>query len=88
MAVIGGVLQVVNLADGYVRWQRRLPAWALAAAGGVVIYGLNGRLAGYDDRTGELRWTARGLPQDPAIQVTAGLGLSPATRRAARRRTR
>jgi outer membrane protein assembly factor BamB len=76
MAVIGGILQVVNLADGHLRWQRRIPASpALAAADGVVIYGLNGRLTGYDDRTGRLRWTARGLPQDPAIQVTAGLAL-------------
>jgi len=76
MAVTSGVLQVVNLADGRVRWQRRLPASpALAAAGGLVIYGLNGRLAGYDDRAGRPRWTVPGLPQDPVIQVTAGLAL-------------
>src|SRR6266700_3605270 len=48
---------------------------ALAAAGGLVIYGLNGRLAGYDDRAGRPRWTVPGLPQDPVIQVTAGLAL-------------
>jgi outer membrane protein assembly factor BamB len=40
-----------------------------------VIYGLNGRLTGYDDRTGQPRWTASGLPQSPAILVTGGLAL-------------
>jgi outer membrane protein assembly factor BamB len=76
MAVIGGILQVVNLADGRVRWQRHIPASpALTAAGGLVIYGLNGRLTGYDDRTGRPRWTASGLPQAPAIQLTGGLVL-------------
>jgi outer membrane protein assembly factor BamB len=76
MAVVGGTLQVVNLADGRVRWQRRIPASsALTAADGLVIYGLNGRLTGYDDRTGRPRWTARGLPQAPAIQLTGGLVL-------------
>jgi outer membrane protein assembly factor BamB len=76
VAVIGGILQVVNLADGRVRWQRRIPASsALTAAGGLVIYGLNGRLTGYDDRTGRPRWTASGLPQAPLIQLTGGLVL-------------
>ncbi len=76
MVVSSGVLQVVNLADGRVRWQRRIPASpALAAADGLVIYGLNGHLTGYDDLTGQLRWTARGLPQSPTIQLTAGLAL-------------
>ncbi|HEV3295459.1 MAG TPA: PQQ-binding-like beta-propeller repeat protein, partial [Streptosporangiaceae bacterium] len=76
MVVSRGVLQVVNLADGRVRWQRRIPASpALAAADGLVIYGVNGRLTGYDDRTGQLRWTARGLPQSPTIQLIAGLAL-------------
>jgi outer membrane protein assembly factor BamB len=76
MVVSRGVLQVVNLADGRVRWQRRIPASpALAAADGLVIYGLNGRLTGYDDRTGRPRWTASGLPQSPTIQLTAGLAL-------------
>ena len=76
MVVSRGVLQVVNLADGRVRWQRRIPASpALAAADGLVIYGLNGRLTGYDDRTGRPRWTASGLPQQPATQLAGGLVL-------------
>jgi outer membrane protein assembly factor BamB len=76
MAVIGGILQVVNLADGHLRWQRHIPASpALTAAGGLVIYGLNGRLTGYDDLTGRPHWTASGLPQSPTIQLTAGLAL-------------
>jgi outer membrane protein assembly factor BamB len=77
MAVTGQGLQVVNLADGRVRWQRRIPASpALTAVGGVVIYGLNGRLTGYDARTGHLRWTIPvGVPQYPAVQVAGGLVL-------------
>ena len=76
MVVSRGVLQVVNLADGRVRWQRRISASpALAAADGLVIYGLNGRLTGYDDRTGRPRWTASGLPQQPTIQLAGGLVL-------------
>ena len=67
---------MVNLADGRVRWQRHIPASsALTAADGLVIYGLNGRLTGYDDLTGRPRWTASGLPQAPAIQLTGGLVL-------------
>jgi len=77
MAVSGQGLQVVNLADGRVRWQRRIPASpALTAAGGLVIYGLNGHLTGYDGRTGRPRWTTTGVvPQDPAVRVTGGLVL-------------
>ena len=75
MAVVGQGLQVVNLADGRVRWQLRIPASpALTAAGGLVIYGLNGHLTGYDARTGASRWTiTRGVPQDPAFQLAGGL---------------
>ena len=77
VAVIGQGLQVVNLSDGHVRWRLRAAASpALAAADGIVIYGLNGRLAGYDDRTGRPRWTiTRGVPQDPQIQLAGGLVL-------------
>jgi outer membrane protein assembly factor BamB len=72
-----GVLQVVNLADGAVRWQRRTPAsLGLTAAGHLVIYGENGRLTGYDDETGRPVWTiTEGLPQDQILQPLGGLVL-------------
>jgi outer membrane protein assembly factor BamB len=77
MAVAGQGLQVVNLADGRVRWRVRIAASpALAAAGGVVVYGLNGHLTGYDARTGGLRWSATpGVPPYPALQLASGLVL-------------
>ncbi len=77
MAVAGQGLQVVNLADGRVRWQRRSAASpALTAVGGLVIYGLNGHLTGYDARTGRPRWTIpRDVPQYPAVQAVGGLVL-------------
>jgi outer membrane protein assembly factor BamB len=72
-----GILQVVNLADGRIRWQRRTGASAaLVAADGMVIFGINGGLTGYDDRTGQPRWTiARGVPEGPDAQLTGGLVL-------------
>jgi outer membrane protein assembly factor BamB len=75
MAVIGQGLQVVNLADGHVRWRLRISASpALTAAGGVVIYGLNGHLTGYDARTGRPRWAITpGVSHDPAFQLAGGL---------------
>ncbi len=75
MAVIGQGLQVVNLADGHVRWRVRTAASpALTAAGAVVIYGLNGHLTGYDARTGRPRWAATpGVSHDPAFQLAGGL---------------
>jgi outer membrane protein assembly factor BamB len=77
MAVIGQGLQVVNLADGHVRWRHRIPASSgLTAAGDVVIYALNGHLTGYDARTGGIRWAATpGVPPDPALQLAGGLVL-------------
>ncbi|MCL2583768.1 MAG: PQQ-like beta-propeller repeat protein [Streptosporangiales bacterium] len=48
-------LQVVNLADGTLRWHRSASG-PVAAAGGTVI--ATGPLTGYDDRTGAVRWTA------------------------------
>ena len=77
MAVIGQGLAVVNLSDGRVRWRLHTAASpGLAAAAGTVIYGLNGRLTGYDDRTGRARWTITGnVSQDPALQPAAGLVL-------------
>jgi outer membrane protein assembly factor BamB len=75
MVVSGQGIQVVNLADGRVRWRRHLPASpALAAVGDLVIYGLNGHLASYDARTGHPRWAITpGVSSDPAFQLAGGL---------------
>ncbi len=75
MAVTGQGLQVVNLADGRIRWRVRSTASpALTAAGAVVIYGLNGHLTGYDARTGRPRWAVTpGVSHDPAFQLAGGL---------------
>jgi outer membrane protein assembly factor BamB len=81
MVVSGQGIQVVNLADGRVRWRRHIPASpALTAAGHLVIYGLNGHLTGYDARTGALRWTVTpGVSHDPAFQLAGGLLLVTST---------
>lgn len=71
-----GFLQVVSLADGHVRWARfagRSPA--LAAADGVVMFAMGGRMTGYSVRTGQLRWARSGLPGQTRVQVLAGLAL-------------
>jgi outer membrane protein assembly factor BamB len=71
-----GVLQVVSLADGRVRWARFAGRWpGLAAAGGVVMFGMGERLTGYSARTGRVRWTRSGLPGQTQVQVLAGLAL-------------
>jgi outer membrane protein assembly factor BamB len=76
MVTTAGLLQVVNLTDGTIRWRRTVGASpALTAAGQLVIFGVNGRLTGYDDRTGQPRWTTGRLPDSPTVQVAAGLVL-------------
>lgn len=74
LAMVGtdGLLQVVNLADGRVRWRRPLvlppdPATtdlqrAMAVAPGMVLFAVNGRLTSYDDQTGHVRWTEALMP--------------------------
>jgi outer membrane protein assembly factor BamB len=81
MVVPGQGLQVVNLADGRVRWRLRILASpALTTAGGLVIYGLNGHLTGYDARTGRPRWAITpGVSFDPAFQLAGGLLLVTST---------
>jgi outer membrane protein assembly factor BamB len=69
-------LQTVDSATGHTRWTQ--PAAAPrgpVAIGGTVIAGAGGRLTGYDDRTGQVRWTRTGVPQDPVLQILAGLVL-------------
>ena len=71
-----GTLQVIDLADGHVRWSHstgRTPA--LAAAGGNVLLGKAGTLTAYDAGTGNVRWSTHGHPQEPALTTAAGLVL-------------
>jgi outer membrane protein assembly factor BamB len=71
-----GVLQIVSLADGRIRWARFAGRWpGLAAAGGVVLFGMGGHLTGYDAGTGRARWTRSGLPGQTQVQVLAGRAL-------------
>src|SRR4051812_4024635 len=68
-----GNLQAVQLDDGRVRWTHstgRVPA--LAVAGSNVLLGRSGTVTAYDTRTGDVAWSAHGLPQDPALTVAAG----------------
>jgi outer membrane protein assembly factor BamB len=76
MMRVGGLLQVVSLATGRVRWTRRTAASpALTAAGGLVQLAADGRVTGYDDMTGQPRWTITGVPQEPQSQLADGLVL-------------
>jgi outer membrane protein assembly factor BamB len=74
-----GRVQVVDLGTGRVRWAQPavLPPGPSgpAAVGGTVVTGAAGRLAGYDDRRGQVRWTLSGVPADPVLQGLAGLVL-------------
>lgn len=77
LAMIGnGKIQVVDLGTGRVRWaQPAGQAPGPAAIGGTVVTPSGGRLIGYDDRNGQVRWTLPGSPLDPVLQGLAGLVL-------------
>jgi outer membrane protein assembly factor BamB len=81
-----GVLQVVSLADSQVRWTRRTGAASLAlvAASGVVAFGRDGQMTGYDDTTGQRRWTVTGLRRSRRRCSRAAWCSSPAARAAGR----
>jgi outer membrane protein assembly factor BamB len=71
-----GTLQVVNLADGAVRWARRTGTTpAPAVADGLVMAGADGTVTAFDARTGVARWVVRGVPSQPALQTAGGLVL-------------
>jgi hypothetical protein len=71
-----GMLEVVSLADGTLRWARRTGlAGPLAGVGGLVLAAAvsgSPRLASYDGRIGRVRWMSRGLLLDPALAVLTG----------------
>jgi outer membrane protein assembly factor BamB len=71
-----GELEVVSLASGRVRWAYRAGVSAgIGAARGLVLFANDGRMRGYDDRTGRIEWTLPGMPPLPQVQVLAGLAL-------------
>lgn len=75
-----GTLQVVNLADGTVRWAQRTGTSPVpAVAGRLVLVGVNGTAAAFDTRTGVRRWAIRGLPGQSLLQVAGRLVLVTST---------
>ena len=83
-----GVLEVVGMSSGQVRWTRSTqsppgqpagPA-VMAVGGGAVLIAVNGQLTSYDDRTGQVRWADALMPTHLAadsaelgLQASAGL---------------
>jgi outer membrane protein assembly factor BamB len=71
-----GVVQVVSMSEGRVRWSRHLGrSAALATAGRLVLYVTGSRLQAFNDRTGRFGWALPGMPPDPQLQVVGGLTL-------------
>ena len=72
MVRTSGGLQVVNLADGAIRWSRETEARpGPGVSAGMVIFGANGRVTGDDDRHGTQRWTVTGVPVQPMWRRSA-----------------
>jgi outer membrane protein assembly factor BamB len=71
-----GTLSVADLTTGRLRWSRTAGhSPGPAAVGTVVAAAANGRAVGYDDRTGAVLWTRRGLPGEPTVTAAGGLVL-------------
>jgi outer membrane protein assembly factor BamB len=74
-----GVLEVVDLSSGRVRWT--LPVGEtgvppVTMGGDAVLLAANSQLTSYDDRTGRVLWTAVLRPWmwvDPSLQASAGM---------------
>ena len=71
-----GTLSVADLTTGRLRWSRTAGhSPGPVAVGTVVAATGNGRAVGYDDRTGAVLWTKRGLPGEPTLAAADGLVL-------------
>ena len=71
-----GTLSVADLTTGRLRWSRTAGhSPGPVAVGAVVAAASNSRAVGYDDRTGAVLWTKRGLPGEPALVAADGLVL-------------
>lgn len=72
-----GALESVDLASGRVLWSHRAgPSLGPAAIGSVIAAGSDGRVNGYDGRTGRVLWTASGLPEQPDVTAVGGVFLA------------
>jgi outer membrane protein assembly factor BamB len=72
-----GVLESVDLASGRVLWSHRAgQSLGPAAIGSVIAAGSDGRVTGYDGRTGRVLWTASGLPEQPDVTAVDGVFLA------------
>jgi hypothetical protein len=69
----GDILQAVRVADGSVRWTRRIPSlWAVRASGGFVVGATQDRqLFGLDPRSGVTAWS-RTMPEQGVYLAFAG----------------
>jgi outer membrane protein assembly factor BamB len=68
-----GQVQVINLANGHVRWSVLEDTQAVPTAiDGLVLTGRNGVLHAFADQTGHRRWALASLPVDQFDQVVAG----------------
>jgi outer membrane protein assembly factor BamB len=72
-----GVLESVDLASGRVLWSHQAgQSLGPAAIGPVIAAGSDGRVTGYDGRTGRVLWTAKGLPEEPDVTAVDGVFLA------------
>ena len=72
-----GVLESVDLASGRVPWSHRAgQSLGPATIGSVIAAGSNGRVNGYDGRTGRVLWTVSGLPEQPDVTAVDGIFLA------------
>jgi len=68
-----GVVQVINLANGHVRWSVLEDTLSVPIAiDGLVLAGHNGVLHAFADQTGRRRWATAKLPVNQFDQVIAG----------------
>jgi len=71
-----GRLQVIDLADGHLRWSVQESAQGpLAYADGLVLAQQGSALSAYSDTTGQLKWHRGGLPVEATVQVADGVAL-------------
>jgi outer membrane protein assembly factor BamB len=71
------VLESVDLAAGRVLWSHKVgQSLGPAAIGPVIAAGSDGRVTGYDGRTGRVLWTAGGLPEQPDVTAVDGVFLA------------
>ena len=72
-----GVLESVDLASGRVLWSHKAgQSLGPVAIGPVIAAGSDGRVAGYDSRTGRVLWTVKGLAQETEVTVAGGVFLA------------